>query len=162
MMGLDMYLRAEKYVSGYDWTEQEEKDVFAKVVEATGAKELVAPDSPSLTVSVTIAYWRKANAIHRWFVENVQEGVDDCRAYAVSRDQLLELRAECAKVLDAGNLAAAGKESLPTQSGFFFGATDYDQWYEDDLKSTVEQIDRVLAYEQAEGRRWWIEYQSSW
>ena len=25
-----------------------------------------------------IASWRKANAIHKWFVDNVQDGVDDC------------------------------------------------------------------------------------
>lgn len=38
-----------------------------------------------------IGYWRKANAIHRWFVENVQNGEDDCRDYFVTKEQLTEL-----------------------------------------------------------------------
>ena len=42
-----------------------------------------------------IIYWRKANAIHKWFVENVQEGVDDCGEYEVTVEQLTELRDLC-------------------------------------------------------------------
>jgi len=38
-----------------------------------------------------IGYWRKANAIHNWFVQNVQKGKDDCRAYSVSTDDLRKL-----------------------------------------------------------------------
>ena len=42
-----------------------------------------------------VMYWRKANAIHKWFVDNVQGGEDDCREYPVSNDQLIELRDTC-------------------------------------------------------------------
>jgi hypothetical protein len=34
---------------------------------------------------------------------------------------------------------------LPTTEGFFFGGTDYDESYYDDLKSTVEQLEPELA-----------------
>ena len=36
-------------------------------------------------------YWRKANHIHQWFVENIQDGNDDCREYYVPRERLKEL-----------------------------------------------------------------------
>jgi hypothetical protein len=49
-------------------------------------------------------------------------------------------------------------ELLPTQEGFFFGGTDYDEWYVQDLKDTVMQIDRALGL----GEEWNFEYQSSW
>jgi hypothetical protein len=34
---------------------------------------------------------------------------------------------------------------LPTAKGFFFGSYDYDEWYMEDMKLTIEQIDKVLA-----------------
>ena len=30
---------------------------------------------------VEIGYWRKSNQIHKWFVDNIQEGVDNCATY---------------------------------------------------------------------------------
>jgi hypothetical protein len=38
-----------------------------------------------------VMYWRKANQIHKWFVDNVQDGVDDCKEYWVSEEKLQEL-----------------------------------------------------------------------
>ena len=35
-------------------------------------------------------------------------------------------------------------EHLPSRSGFFFGSTEYDDWYVRDLEDTVEQIDDVI------------------
>jgi hypothetical protein len=37
------------------------------------------------------------------------------------------------------------EELLPTQSGFFFGGTDYDEWYKQDLEYTVTRIEKILA-----------------
>ena len=37
-----------------------------------------------------VGYWRKANQIHKWFVDNVQDGVDDCGEYKVTKEQLIE------------------------------------------------------------------------
>ena len=30
-------------------------------------------------------------------------------------------------------------------AGFFFGSYDYDEWYMEDMKNTVNQLDKVLA-----------------
>ena len=35
----------------------------------------------------SFGYWRKANQIHKWFVDNVQGGIDDCRPYPVSQSR---------------------------------------------------------------------------
>ena len=42
-----------------------------------------------------VAYWRKANAIHRWFVNNVQDGIDECQETIVTRNQLFTLLQIC-------------------------------------------------------------------
>lgn len=40
------------------------------------------------SIMTEIAYWRKANHIHKWFVDNVQYGVDDCGTYEVTEADL--------------------------------------------------------------------------
>ena len=90
-----------------------------------------------------IGYWRKANQIHRWFVQNVQNGVDDCDAYKVTKEQLIQLHNTCNEVLNDHSLA---EELLPAQSGFFFGNTDYDTWYYNDIENTKRIIDEILEY----------------
>jgi hypothetical protein len=51
------------------------------------------------------------------------------------------------------------KEMLPTASGFFFGSTDFDEWYYKGLEDTIEIIKHCLS-PQFEG--WEFYYQSSW
>ena len=135
-MGLDMFLYGVEYHSEYD----EEDEAFG---------------NKSYYVLTEEIYWRKANQIHNWFVENVQNGIDNCAMYYVSQTSLMELKEICEKVLENESLASL---LLPTQSGFFFGSTDYDEFYFEDLKYTVEAIDRILK----ENRYDWYKYMSSW
>lgn len=152
-----MYLRAEKYVSGYEFSPDDGQQLYATLVGQCGAESIVDPGTPSATVQFTVAYWRKANSIHRWFVEHVQKGNDDCGNYYVSREQLRELRDLCKHVLADRELATADA-SLPTAPGFFFGSTEYDQWYWTNLEQTVDMLDRALAAPE----EWDFEYHSSW
>ena len=105
-------------------------------------------------IEFPIGYWRKANAIHKWFVDNVQEGTDNCGNYYVSREQLSELRQ-----LITEALADKDASLLPPQAGFFFGSNQVDQYYWEDLRDTEEKLGRVLE-EFPEG--WDFEYHSSW
>ena len=187
-MGLDMYLRASKYVSGYDFRGEQEVAFYRSLVEKFEVEEFVDPDTPSATIEFTVAYWRKANQIHNWFVENVQGGEDECKPHYVSRGQLTDLGETCLRVLASSRLIdgtvhngtiysaehpkgavqleqgkivedpRVAEQYLPPQAGFFFGNEDYDEWYWRDLKSTVSQIDRVLGMPED----WDFEYQSSW
>lgn len=158
-MGLDMYLYARRYVPGYDFYGAEQVARFQAILDA--AEYPLGPGpSPSATVSVTAAYWRKANAIHGWFVKHVQNGVDDCNEYEVRHAQLAELLIAATRALtyyDAGNPGAAA-ELLPPESGFFFGSTALDEGYRQDLADTVAQLTAL----QALGERWSFAYQSSW
>ena len=145
-MGLDMYLNAKRYI----WFNEDE--LGKKIAEhfpEIGDKEVKE-------ITVKAAYWRKANAIHKWFVDNVQNGVDDCGNYDVSREQLQELLNPVEEVLAKRDNA---DKMLPTQSGFFFGNTDYDDWYFEDLTNTVEMLKGLLD---PKWEKWDFEYHSSW
>lgn len=136
-----------------------------------------------------VGYWRKANAIHNWFVDNVQYGEDDCHYHREVTKEMLELlKATCEVVIQESKLvpgklhngstykngreykeyidglvvedSTTAERLLPTTSGFFFGGTDYDEWYIKDLKETIEIIDRVLETTNFETHA--IYYVSSW
>jgi len=104
-----------------------------------------------------VAYWRKANHIHRWFVKNVQEDNDDCGCYFVSEDQLKSLKDICDKIIDDFLMAP---NMLPTQSGFFFGNTSYNFEYLEDVKDTCKILENVL--ETTDFKNQIIIYSSSW
>jgi len=148
-MGLDMYLSAKLYTSKY-----QEKATNKKIWKMF--KEVEQIDNlDSAEVKLKVGYWRKANAIHKWFVEVVQEGEDECRAHDVSREQLKELMELCKEVLANKEKA---KDLLPTQNGFFYGNTEYGEFYFEDLENTIKIIERCLKLPE----NWDIEYRSSW
>ena len=137
-MGLDMYLeRKLKFdANGREYTKEE------------------LHENPSEEV----AYWRKANQIRQWFVTNCDYDPDaDCEYFRVTKEQLEQLVADCKEVLAHHNRA---EEILPTSSGFFFGSTDYDEYYFDDLVATIEQVTRVI--EETDWENEIIEYFEWW
>lgn len=48
-------------------------------------------------------YARKANALHGWFVDNVQGGKDDCRVALISEEKFKELKVILDKIVDYYN-----------------------------------------------------------
>ena len=131
-MGLDMYLNRKTYVWG-----EKRKNLKLEGIEGI---------DPALISNITeeIGYWRKANSIHKWFVDNVQNGIDDCGEYYVPQDKLKKLLLEVKQALTNKKVA---REILPTQSGFFFGNTDYDKWYFKDLEDTKKILEMAIAQE---------------
>lgn len=147
-MGLDMYLYKATYIGGkYDFNNVSGNvDIFKN-------DERLPIDIKTIEyILEEKAYWRKANAIHRWFVDSVQGGIDNCGMYYVSANRLLDLVDTCKKVLADHELA---EKLLPTQEGFFFGNTSYEQDYFDDLQHTVDALSDVK-----EGEEYY--YHSSW
>lgn len=142
-MGLDMYLVRIKKGQEFDYDDEED-----------------------------LVYWRKANQIHRWFVENVQNGEDKCKPYQVSKEKIEELKNLCEEVLKKSKLVKGkvvnnqtlkngewineyrdgeiisnpeiAEELLPTYPGFFFGNTDYDEHYLADVRYTKEEFEKIL------------------
>ena len=49
---------------------------------------------------------------------------------------------------------------LPTTSGFFFGSTDYDEYYVNDIKETIDIVTKVL--ETTDFEKEMVYYVSSW
>lgn len=136
-----------------------------------------------------VGYWRKANQIHNFFVENVQDGEDDCSYHNECTKEILEdLLDKCYKVL-TGSIMMIGQvkngqqyvdgewvdcmepgkviinpevaeELLPSCRGFFFGSTEYDEYYMQDIEYTIKIIKNVLATTDFETQM--LAYCSSW
>ncbi len=136
-----------------------------------------------------VGYWRKANQIHNFFVENVQDGEDDCSYHNECTKEILEdLLDKCYKVL-TGSIMMIGQvkngqqyvdgewvdcmepgkviinpevaeELLPSCRGFFFGSTEYDEYYMQDIEDTIKIIKNVLATTDFETQM--LAYCSSW
>lgn len=166
-MGLDQYLTRKIYIGG----EYKHRNVTGSIkIKINGVPVDVDLKKVSY-IEERAGYWRKANQIHNWFVENVQGGEDNCKSYYVDQEQLRELldtvndilsKVELIDgVLDTGYrieggvktmLTEPGKivanpevcEALPTTSGFFFGNTDYNEWYVRDLEDTKKILEDAL------------------
>lgn len=161
-----MYLHLRKTVHGYEFGGND-TEPYKNVVDAAGLNGLATPDSPYATVDVTVMYWRKANQIHGWFVNTLADGVDECQEIRVSRENLQTLRDLCfeATSIPAGmTMEEHAAKVLPPTVGFFFGSEDIDDWYVQDLKQTMDGIDRILSQlpEDGEGWDWSLYYQASW
>jgi hypothetical protein len=156
-MGLDMYLSARRFVSGYGFSE--DRAQYEEVGAMAASLDMPAPsqNTPHGMIQINVGYWRKANQIHQWFVDNVQEGTDDCGEYWVGRETLRELHDLCVRLLASRDTNEA-KEHLPTASGFFFGDTAYETWYWEQLEDTVEILKPLIDKEYSGD----FYYHSSW
>ena len=188
-MGLDMYLVRKKFVGA----QYEHRNVSGEINIKIGEKQLPIDFKKVSYIEEAVGYWRKANAIHNWFVNNVQDGEDDCKEYWVTLDKLKSLLNLCKEVKEKailkegkiknGETLKNGKwepimedgsyienaeeieELLPTQSGCFFGSTDYDEYYMQDIDNTIEIIEGILKDEEELNKLGFYGdyyYQSSW
>jgi hypothetical protein len=155
VMGLDMYLNKKTYVKNWDYMSEDEKHKV--IVDGKRSKEIKA--ERITYIEEEVAYWRKANQIHNWFVQNVQNGNDNCGSYYVSVEELEKLLESCKAVLEDNSKA---KELLPSQAGFFFGPTEYDEWYFKDLENTIEMVGGILAEMKENNTFYDFYYESSW
>ena len=148
------------YISEYFNT----KDIHAhlatlpKLRGQVGSINRIKPDGDSYIVVTEAGYWRKANQVHNWFVKNVQDGVDNCGTYNVSRETLSQLLDDCNKVV---NESCDPADVLPSVDGFFFGGTDYDEWYYEDVANTVQKLEPMVD-EYCHGTSYGLYYCSSW
>lgn len=188
-MGLDMYAARRLYVKQWDYQSEDERYT---VQIAHGGKPVSGIQSDRISaVEEEVMYWRKANHIHGWFVDNVQKGEDNCGTYHVSWDDLAKLLDVCKKVIEASKLVdgmvfageqwspekpepvtlrepgkviedpTVAKKLLPTRKGFFFGSYEYDEHYLDDVIATRDWAESMLADNRA-GVPGEIYYSSSW
>ena len=160
-MGLDMYLYGSRFISSYDPLPEE-----AVLVEAIReGMDLPDCESPLSTFETKILQWRKANAIHKWFVDNCQDGKDECQRTSLMLSDLHALRDTLAQLLDHDESKAA--LLLPPTTGFFFGSDALDEWYWDEVDRTHAVLDEWIKYIETDRARegswgWDLYYDSSW
>lgn len=89
-----------------------------------------------------LAYLRKANQIRNLFIQNLNfEYNEYCGHYKVTKEQLINLKEDCLTILNNHELA---QEIMPISTGFFFGSSEYNEYYFDQLDMTVDIIDDIL------------------
>ena len=158
-MGLDMYLEARKYISGYQWEDAIKNETYQalQVVFGIDSQDDIPDGNPSGTAALNVRYWRKANAIHAWFVENCQAGNDDCGEYYVSNEKLADLRDTCLAALANRD---EHRTVLPPASGFFFGSDELDDYYWEYVEHTAEVLTKLLEKPTYKDATFY--YSSSW
>ena len=153
-----------------------------------GLDMFLLKDHTESEFGIEICYFRKANAIHNWFVQNVQNGIDDCGFYKVTKEQLKVLLGLCNEVLSKSKLvpghvitcyayknqqlvpeykddyvvedSTVASNLLPTIEGFFFGSTDYDSYYIEDLRFLKEKLEEIIGT--YDFNKYSLVYHSSW
>lgn len=177
-----MYLYRKVYVQNWDHHTPEQK----WTITATRGDGTTLDTTGVCYLQYQVAYWRKANAIHNWFVKECGNGIDECQPIYVSEEKLRELLDICKEVKRLAHLEAVpnGREVaelsmvdasftyskakqitnaaeiaqiLPSASGFFFGSTEYDQYYLEDIDLTIKQLEKALENSDDD-----FTYQASW
>lgn len=117
-----------------------------------------------------LSYFRKVNFLVKFFNDKIIEfgsgPVIDGLDIPITKEWCEELLEKCNKVVDKYNelkasytpdinddnttlfesqeandlFAKFASETLPTMAGFFYGSTDYDKWYLDDVKDVIEHL----------------------
>ena len=145
-MGLDMYLSKKTYVQ--NWAHNKPEQHHEVSVKRGGViREDIQPQRITY-VEEQIAYWRKFNALHGWFIDNCANGVDDCKDVHVEMHKLEALLVLLKKINSNRETAA---DLLPPTQGFFFGSDEIDEWFWKDVESTIEMLEIELAIEDIPG-----------
>ena len=154
-MGLDMYLTRKIYIgANYEYNSITGKIELFQGEENTPIKIDINKVSE---IVESVGYWRKFNALHKWFVDNIQDEEDDCGEYWIPEEKLKQLLTILEKIY---NRKGSPEELMPTQSGFFFGSIEYDEYYYQDVADSIDIIKTVL--EETDFSKASIYYSSSW
>lgn len=144
-MGLDMSLYREVQMKG-------KMKITDKEVGAVLDENTMRPIAKH-----EVCYWRKFNALHKYFADNFgEEGNDNCVSMYMDIENIKELLKLVKKI--KGEIKTDGDgnitnpdvcEELPTEEGFFFGSTDYDEGYIYQLDETIKQLSEVVSEHKA-------------
>jgi len=157
-MGLDMYLTKRVFIGGeFEHRKVKGRGVDVTIGEGDDKQRVRIPAGKIGEVILPVAYWRKANQIHQWFVDECQDGQDECQETYVSENQLKELLELSKEVKRTGD-----STQLPPQSGFFFGSTEVDERYWAGIDSTIDMLSEALKDAAEDGAEYSFYYQSSW
>ena len=158
-MGLDMYLWRKTYI-GASW---ERREITGTIEIRQQGKKIPLQASRLHEITEEVMYWRKANAIHNWFVQNVQDGLDDCKEWFVPVEKLVALCRTLRRVMYKHELAP---KILPTATGCFFGSLDYGDYYFEAVEETYKELRKLIIEYKKLPTEWrgdvGFYYESSW
>lgn len=148
-MGLDTYFFKTKKA---DWARAQEE--FAAYEALPEEKKNETKNPYEEWCPEEIGYFRKVNFLMAFFAY-----YGNCEYKEIGRDEFKELVEKCTEVYRIGkaNRDEDGwkgdlseeaiervSEILPTCSGFFFGSTDYDEWYFNEVGEVLSWAENVL------------------
>jgi hypothetical protein len=135
-----------------------------KIKGQVGTPKIIKRMNGAWYMQFETAYWRKCNALHNYFVQTCQAGIDNCEPSIVSVEVLVGLKEKLDKILKGVRVTKTftptGNTLLPTQDGFFFGSTDYNYWYFRDLRYTQRILEKILKPTTL--NNWEFIYEASW
>ena len=161
-MGLDMFIHkvnktnhSIKELEELDRNAQPDNPALVEFLPLNQPFPELKLDPPVYSIYHQVAYWRKFNALHQWFVTNVQLGIDNCGNYEVHTDHLRELLEVLEEVFNLKN-----PTKLPPTQGFFWGSTQVDDYYWYDVSTAIKTISELIDKTDWSKER--LFYQSSW
>ena len=145
-MGLDMYLRGDKFISNWDTSQIDEHGM---------ALEVKRPNIDGFEVTsyvLDLGYWRKFAPLHHFIVKVFADGVDECQEIHLSADDLRRIA------------AALRDDNLPDNEdcgGFFFGNPEFWDADRAEGEKHAETFDKAAKW--VESNSWnSVTYQASW
>lgn len=109
-----------------------------------------------------LGYFRKVNFLVSYFFSSDYSDYDNCRPLEISKEECEELVDRCKTVLEKRDTNVS-EELLPPVGGFFFGNTDIDDYYYEDVaevkkvfeEKIIPQFDNLKDNEYIEFSCWW-------
>jgi hypothetical protein len=157
-MGLDMYLYKKTYVQNWEHQTPEQRHTIS-VKLGENAREDIKPHRIAYIVE-QIGYWRKFYALDGWIIDNCGGGIDECQKIDISAHDLrvlLETLREVKRAIEDKDNKTISLLFPPT-GGFFFGSTEVDEYYKEQIDQTIPIIEEAVNKEEGEE----FYYQSSW
>lgn len=157
-MGLDIYVNRlrRKYGNVNEFATDYKafnKKVDAEWENSTLTYEKIEKKYDNLNPRITkiLAYFIKVNFLVSWFEKHC--GLDNNEIFSIfGKADIADLIETCEEVLthrekDEDKGVQFAKDNLPTCSGFFFGSTEYANWYFDDVECVLDDFSKI--YENA-------------
>ena len=156
-----MYLYKKTYVQNWEHNPPEQHHQIE--IKRGGVLRTDIKPNRICYITEQVAYWRKFNALHGWFINNCGGGVDECQDISVDEEKLKELLETLKEV--SSNFTKA-EELLPPTQGFFFGSDEIDEYYKEEVNSTIKIIEDLLE-ENEQSKEYGLysgefEYRASW
>ena len=168
-MGLDMYFSRRTYVGQFkdtrdsdgNWSKRDVNNMELKFDDA----DLSHVNLKNVRyIEEVFGEFRKFNALHGYVVDNFASGVDNCQMIYLDIDDLIQIHEMLSLVQESLSIGdkVIAEQTLPPQAGFFFGSTEIDKWYEEDVKEAVEVFGKIIEEHSIVGHNASYSYQASW